>query len=661
MLDRPRTKQVTWLVAAAAMLAGAGLLQGRLDSLREEHRLILPGNEVAQRHPLTSVLTLSLGGLRAPVVAYLWIRSENLKQAGRHFDAVQTAEMICRMMPHFPGVWEYHSWNLAWNISVQTHTGDERWQWIHNGIRLLRDEGIPLNPRSLILYKQLSWIFFQKMGEYTDEMHGVYKQRWAAQMQRLLAAPPYSTAAEAIAAFRPIAEAPLDKRQPPTGLYGDPLQPDVFERFCRDDPEVAEYVAKLRPYLSHQQDRDENRPLDQIIGGRLLDHYNRFSLDEALKVVRVAAPRPGNEEEKALSALINSERYAKARGRLLALIRAHILWNRYRMDPDWMLGLMERYGPLDWRLVYPHGIYWATRGVYMSQGVGLEDLDEGSLASEIDPLNNYRNWLNCMKALTWNGRMTYIENPRDPDSPNLRWFSDWRFIKPTRDLYDRIIKAYLRTTGGAYKDNILKDGHINYLAAAIAMLYSGYRYEQAQELFDWVKDTYKLQSREDYREWQLPLREFVRERLNKDGSPIPDYARNQMLASLQMAYYFLAHNKRRAYTECLSYALLVYTKFSESAPKRIRLPSFKEIQAVVARDVLVAPRLVGLYLSLEARMRLWAALDDELRVMLYGAISPPLARECDAYGLDFAKAFPPPPGLVEYQERESQPLGPPEP
>lgn len=657
MLDRPWTKQVVWLVAAGVLLTGAGLLQGTLDGLREEHELIAPGDEVAQRYPLTSVLTLSLGGLRAPVVACLWIRSENLKQAGRHFDALQTAQMICRMMPRFPGVWDYHAWNLAWNISVQTHTGEERWQWVQNGIRLLRDEGIPLNPKALVLYKQLSWIFFSKMGQTTDEMHGVYKQRWAAKMQRLLAAPPYGTTEEALAAFRPVAEAPLDKTRAPTGEYGDPLQQAVFVKFLRDEPDVARYVGRLGPLLTTDKDRRESRRLDQIIGHRLLDAYNQFSLDDALAVVRVARPRPDNDRERALSVLINSDPHAEVRRHLLGLVRAHILWNRYRMDPAWMMGLMEQYGPMDWREVFPHGMYWASYGVYISQGVELKDLEEASLETDIDSLNNYRNWLYCMKNLAWNGRLTYIENPRDPNSPRISWFSDWRFVLAAHEVHDRIIKAYLRTKGGAYKDNILKDGHINYLAAAIGMLYAGYRYQQAERLFDWTKETYQPQGGE----WKLPLREFVAERLNKDGSPIPDYARNQMLASLHMAFYFLAHNKRSDYQDCMRYALLVYTKFQENAPKRIKMRPFDELQAYVARDVLGAPRLVGFNLLLEARMRLYASLPDNLKLMLYDAIRPPLVRECDRYDLDFAKAFPPPDGLNEYRRRRGRriaPLGP---
>ena len=183
----PRVIQVLWLVVATAMLAAAGWFQPKLAKMSSSYELIQ--DDTGAHSYLEALLTIAPGGLRAPVVNYLWIRAEDLKSAGRYYDAMQLADLICSLQPYFPGVWSFHSWNMAWNISVATHTPEERWMWVTNGLRLLRDRGIPKNPRSLILYKDLAWIFFSKMGMNLDDMHVVYKQRWAAEMQRLLGAP----------------------------------------------------------------------------------------------------------------------------------------------------------------------------------------------------------------------------------------------------------------------------------------------------------------------------------------------------------------------------------------------------------------------------------------------------------------------------------------
>jgi len=707
MFDRPWFMRLVWLAVTAGLLTGAGLIQPKLDELREQHELIAPGNEVAKRHPLTAILTLALGGLRAPFVTYLWIRSENLKESGRHFDAMQSAQMICRMMPRFPGVWDFQSWNMAWNISVQTHTPEERWLWVYNGIRLLRDEGIPLNPKALILYKQMGWIFFSKMGDYTDEMHLVYKRRWAAQMQRLLAPPPDrdgrilsvargegavleskahglsagehislsgldttvdidglqmvtgvvdadhfrigvairdvrdgkgSWHRDALEVFRPIAEAPLNKKHPPSGEFGAPLQRDEFEKLLAGDAEVAAFARGIGRLLTTDKDKREGRRLDQIIGHRLLNAYNRFSLDEALEVVRHFSnvPDPKTDTEKAVSKLINSEDNAPARRRLLAFVRAHILYNRYRMDPQWMMAMMEQYGPLDWRHVFAHGLYWTTYGIHVCESRSLD---------QIDAINTDRIVLNCMKAMTWNGRLTYVENPQEPDSPTLNWFSDWRYVRRAHDVHNRFINAIIKTSGKAYKDNILKDGHVNYVAAAIGMLYAGYRRQQAEELYQEIKRDYQLKGRE----WDLPLEEFVVARLDDDDSPIPDIARSQIMASMQMAFLFLVQGDQQAFQDNMRYAARVHSVYQKAAPRRLKLPGFGNIVGYVLRDMLAQPRVAGLNLSLDARMRLYQTTTrfyegakPQLLRQLYRVIKPRLMAECASHGVDFRKAFPPP-------------------
>ena len=208
---RPRTVQILACVIAAGAVAGAGLLQEPLSAMRIEHGLIVPGSIALQGRPGLSLLTIAPGGLRSIIVNYLWITSQKFQQRGRIFDAMQLASLICRFQPRFAAVWSFQAWNMAYNISVTTHTEDERWMWVTHGVKLLRDEGIAYNPRSVALYKELAWIFFFKMGGTTDVMHRTYKRRLANEWQALLAAPPYGRTAEAVEAFRPIAEAPLDK------------------------------------------------------------------------------------------------------------------------------------------------------------------------------------------------------------------------------------------------------------------------------------------------------------------------------------------------------------------------------------------------------------------------------------------------------------------
>ncbi len=626
MSIRPGITQWIFVAAAMVLIVGAGFLHQSLDKTSEDYELIAPGDVVAQEHPELAILTIAPGGLRSVLVNYFWIRANDLKEKGRYFDAMQLASLICRLQPRFAGVWSFHSWNMAWNISVATHTPDERWLWVSNGMELLRDEGIPLNPNSLQLYKDLGWIFFSKMGQYTDDMNMVYKQRWASQMQRLLAAPPYGDTEETIQAFRPIAQAPLDKDPRRQGAQA--VQPDKLNEVLANE-EIALYAELLTK---------QGISVDES----LLDAFNRFSTDDSISIVRPPLWKPpiNSDSDKAIAELINDSEYAQQRNTLLAFVRAQILWNVYKMDPQWMLELMEKYGPLDWREVQPHGLYWVTYGLHKTQELDLND---------INTLNTDRIVVNSLKALTWNGRLTYVDNPEDPDAPIIAWTSDWRFIKTTQQEFLDIIDVLIKDRDQEFKDNTLKSGHINYLAAAIQMLYAGGDRKDAQKYLDWIKENYQPKGPE----WELDdLEDFVVSRLKSGGRPIPDLARNQMTAALISGFEYLALNRRDEYRSNMRYAKKVYDLYQSRAHARNKLPPFEVVITGVLRDILVRPRSRGLNLPLISRSRIYAAMPNSIQLFIYDPVAPYLARECKAQQIDFAKAFPSPAGLEEFRKRQ---------
>ena len=102
-----------------------------------------------------------MGAFRGLIVDILWMRADTLKQEGKFFDAKQLAEWITTLQPRFAQVWDFHAWNMAYNISVAIPNTqpEERWRWVKNGYELLRDRAIELNPKSILLYRSLSWIF----------------------------------------------------------------------------------------------------------------------------------------------------------------------------------------------------------------------------------------------------------------------------------------------------------------------------------------------------------------------------------------------------------------------------------------------------------------------------------------------------------------------
>lgn len=658
----PRARQLVALAVAAVAFAAAAVLYSPLEDEAMTHEIIAPREASEMNSPLQTLMTLAPGGLRAPIGAFLWMRVEDLKEKGRFHEMRDLSEWICRFMPRFPGVWSYHAWNMAWNVSVTAHTGAERWRWLESGINLLRDRAIPLNPKSLALYSELGRIFFDKIGQPTDEKHMVYKQRWAERMQHLLAASPYGQTAAVIEAFRPIAAAPIDKSprrrregRPNTrgnhrrGLahdripHWDPddsaIQRDVLERVLEADDNLARYAGLLGAHGVH-------------IDETLLEAYNRFSRDEAVEVARRQRLKLATGVDRALSELINDPAWAGARNKALAFVRAQVLWNDYRMDPAWMLHIMEKYNvPLDWRTAQAHGLYWITFGGNAA----------GQIIGKDDALNIDRNLLNCLKILTWTGRLTYTENPDDPVSPEIRWSSDWRFIEPTHQAHIEMahlaIAAEEGVGGKTFATNKYHTGHTNYLSTALKMLYVGGRQEQALHYFQWLKTEYKQTGGL----WDLPLDEYVIQDIRRGGNPIPALAQSQIRAAVTAAYEHYAVGDSQRYRSSIGWALRVYRAYQDGSSARLKLPPWPDYLADLVAQMLVNPRTIGTYLDLETRHRIYTSLPARTQAVLYDFVAPALRRQCDLAEpkLDFNKAFPAPPGLEQRrQERWRARAGP---
>jgi len=176
-----RSKKILLLLLAAALLAGSGQIQQSLNRDRKDLDLTRMA-PLKNAPPLLAFTTVALGGFRGLISNFLWIRANELQQENKYFEMVQLADWITDLEPHFPQVWAFQAWNMAWNVSVNFEDFSDRWRWVKRGMELLRDEGVRYNPESTLLYQQLSWIFQSKMGQNMDDANLYYKKQWADEM-----------------------------------------------------------------------------------------------------------------------------------------------------------------------------------------------------------------------------------------------------------------------------------------------------------------------------------------------------------------------------------------------------------------------------------------------------------------------------------------------
>ena len=177
----PRAKKSALLLLAAAMLIGAGLLQIGLNRERDALGLTI-SPPLQDAPPVLALTTQALGGFRGLISNFLWMRSNNLRLNDQYFEAVQLADWITDLEPHFTMVWTYEGWDMAYNISVKFTDPSDRWRWVKSGIELLRDRGLRYNPDDPLIYRELGWFYQHKMGQNLDDANNYYKQAWAQEM-----------------------------------------------------------------------------------------------------------------------------------------------------------------------------------------------------------------------------------------------------------------------------------------------------------------------------------------------------------------------------------------------------------------------------------------------------------------------------------------------
>lgn len=250
--------------------------------------------------PLVAFSTIALGGFRGILADLLWLRSMRLQDEGRYFELMQLSHWITQLEPRFPEVWGNQAWNMSYNISMLYTDPNDRWRWINNGIKLLRDEGIPNNEGLPNLYKELAWMYFHKIAATLDEYQEYNKRALAYEMQDVLGGP-HPKYDELLSAAKSLAD-----------LQDLPGMQDLFD------------------------------------GLRELD----FNPNSTVLLKRDILP------ESVLTLLDTSP----AGPDLLKYLRRQRLVKDLKLDPEYMKMIDDDYGELDWRMPQAHAIYWARKG-----------------------------------------------------------------------------------------------------------------------------------------------------------------------------------------------------------------------------------------------------------------------------------------------------------
>ncbi|MCO6435628.1 MAG: hypothetical protein J5J06_00895 [Phycisphaerae bacterium] len=617
-------KEVSVQLVAGALalfsLIGAGLLMGPINTIRKERQFVINPETIAGLPPELELMN-KLGTFRALAIDWAAIRAERLKMEGKTYEALELHKAVCRLAPRMPKLWVFAAWNMAYNISVSQYSPEQRWQWVQNGIKLLRDEGIQYNPRSVTLYKELAWIYWHKIGDVMDDEHRNYKRALAVDMERVLGPPPITlTDEEYFDWFREVADAPTDFD---AFLRRDVAVKALAEQFEQlglgPDENLLDFVARtIRPETQAWQLLKDRDVLDSTVRRRL----------EILQ-------DPAN---------------AAARDRLLGALRSKILREKFKLDPSRMLRLMvERYGPLDWRNAYSHTVYWATLGTEVAEGYANVDRN--------DEINTARNVLFALHSMVMGGRIVLWPNFDEPFDSYIEFSTDPRLIPYLYDEYLRLGKKYfgdredfVEGTAGP----VFRNGFVSAMENWIQVLYfegGEKNLALAENFYAWLRKNNPHPDGSTQERYTKTVQEFVL------GDVLDQLHTHRAAAGLvrtfiKRALKELGLGLTEAGVSSLRHARLAHRYWEKDAADikrtdRLRLPPIRIMLRDQIEEMMREPQLAALF-----KVRLWNALPVEQRQMTFDRLRPYFEQLCASQRppWDVEKALPEPPGMEEYRK-----------
>jgi len=621
------------LIAVASMSAGGMLLPSILEEA-EDSTLRYTNNVVEGAPDWINTVGMSIGALRGLIVDYLWIKVQQMQQDGLFFEVMADAELITKLQPRFPKVWVFHAHNMAYNISVATHTIEERWEWVNEGIRLLREKGLRANPDDLVLHKEIAFFFMHKINGNSDDAHLYYKRKFAERWHNLLGEPPESWD-DRISWMKEVADAPRSNK-------------DANQRA----PKLNQLLTNLEKDFTDFTQRDSlPEPEDLLIQLAQLEAISKYSviaratgLEQSL---RARSPY-FNQLEK----LYNDPQYINAWKVLLATYRKQVLKNEYNMDPQLMYEYTRDCGPLDWRHPQTHALYWSRRGAE----VGKARLKANDIYKL---LNTDRVQLQALQGLARSGRISY--DPFSQEVPGR--FPDPRFIDSvigddTREgLWNELyIKHYfVRGSGSDTFTTFLR----NFLGSAVREWYRQGELERAQALLDKLDNFFGTGATPPNNAYKVPLDVWASNEAKGEYERLPAVAVSDVSSALRYAFRVgIGQNRPELYKEALKFAQNVTTEFRTNEYNNYTTMfgtgRIKDIIGALESSAQITFEhvMIDSTIPLEERIAIWGgidALEQGLRPRVYDRIVDRLQTQYARNPLSrvrtFDEAFPKPPGL----------------
>jgi hypothetical protein len=628
-------------IAGVTLVSATGVCGTMLEPIltrTEEAGLRYTDVSVEGAPPFVALGT-AIGALRGLIVDFLWIKVNVQKEKGLFYEVMADAELITKLQPRFAAVWAFHGHNMAYNISVATHTPEERWYWVNQGIQLVRNEGIRHNPNDLVLHKDLAFWFSHKIEGYSDDAHLFYKTEFCREWHLLLGPPPEDWQ-ERIAWMQAITDAP-----------------DSLAQAEALEPQVREVVTRLR-----ETKTPDGRTLGFEANRTFLDTYggwHEVKISEAARLRGTEeATRRGNPYFAEFDRVASDPQLQAGWEMLLRHVRKRVLLDEYNMDPQLMLELTRDYGPIDWRNAQAHAFYWSARGQRYGEArtATVEDIYK--------IINNDRQFLQSMQGLARSGRITFdfFSNDLPARFPEPRW------IDTIADQFDVFYAKHYNTRGAGGETFIAFLQ--NFMASAIRETYRAGERDRAERLLKRLDERFNdPRANPNLRTTRFvgPIEKFVMDELQGELELQPHIAPSEAAAAMRYGYRFgVGRDDAETYQRAVRYVddiIRIYTGGEHDYETKFGTKRMADLiqSLTTVRETTFIQLLNDPTISMYEKATIWARIDRhdrELRLKTYDDIEGPLRyafvrHELSRGGRSFDEIFPAPPGLEEYRAQRA--------
>jgi hypothetical protein len=483
-------------------------LRGRIESV-DGYALRYTDVSVEGAPPIVALGT-AIGALRGIIVDYLWIKVNMMKEKGQFYEVMSDADLITKLQPRFPDVWAFHGHNMAYNISVLTNTREERWDWVQQGIDLVRNKGLRYNPNDVVLHKELAFWFAHKIDGVADDAHLYYKREFAKKWHLLLG------------------EVPYDVNDRVTWMEELANAPETLQRAEQVAPGITALVENLKSELEEfdaaaqfKWDQEFLVNLGQWLAVKTSPYARVLGLDQQFgqsSPLYIALDRTLGQ------ALNGTPEERRAAVTLIQMLRKKVLRDDFNMDPEVMFEFTRDFGPLDWRHPQAHAFYWGRLGTERGTKRYESKMDVHKV------LNNDRITIQAMQALARSGMMTV-----DPFSgANPGRLADPRWIRSIdqyfRGLYD---KHYSGRGGGV---DSFTHFHENFMKQAVREFWRAGEYSDAKDVYVYLNDLYGEGGVVPHAGYTVPIEQFIEEVTKGEYEMQPEVARSDVYAALRRGF-----------------------------------------------------------------------------------------------------------------------------